>query len=161
MDADPNRTVEVRQGAAHRLHAPPDLGRHAPAVGVTQHNPGRPGASGGETDLERVLRVPREAVEEVLRIEDELPAEADPIGHGFLHHRQVLVGRGLQHGADLPRVALADQRPDRRPAFGESAKVGIVFAATVGAPRGAESGESRPLEGVLVKAGEKLLVLGV
>src|SRR5260370_40491215 len=86
---------------------------------------------------------------------------AAAVGDGFLDHREVFAGRGLEDGSDLPRVALADQGPDRRSAIGEGAQVGIVLAAAVGAASGSERREPGSLQGLLAEACEKLLILGV
>src|ERR1700756_2741912 len=66
-------------------------------------------AGRGQADLDRILRVARVAVEEVLRIEYQLVAHVDAIGDGLLDHGEVLTRRRFKDCRYLPRIALADE----------------------------------------------------
>jgi hypothetical protein len=144
-----------------RFDALADLGRQAAAVGVAQDHPPRPCTGGDQANFDGVLGVSGETVEEMLRVENHLAAQLDPIRDRVAHHVQVLVRRGLEHGAYLPRVALADQRPDSGPARFQRVHVGVVLTLSARAARGSESSEARPLERMCGECGEQLLILGV
>ena len=161
MNADADLQPQCIDGAPDRFDALPDLGRQAAAVGVAQDHPTRPCAGGDQANFDGVLGVPRETVEEMLRVKDDLAAQLDPIRDRVAHHVQVLGGRGLQHGAHLPRVALADQRPDSSAARDQRVQVGVVLALLARPSRGPEGSEARVFERVRCECGKQLLILRV
>ena len=97
----------------------------------------------------------------MLGVEDHLPIETHRVSDRVLDHREVFVVRGLQHGRDLPCVALADERPHRSVALRERLQVGVVLAASARAPGRAESRQACVFERFLGQPREELFVLGV
>ena len=141
MDADARRAARLMQSDAHRRDPSANLGRQAAAVRVAQYHPAGARPRRLQANLDRVFGIACEAVEKVLGVEYDLTTRGDAVCYRLAHHREVFIGRRLQHGAHLPRVALAYQRPGRGFASCECRQVGVILAGATGPPGGAERGQ--------------------
>ena len=136
-----------------------DLVREHPAVGVAQHEHGGAGLVRGEEHGGGVVGVVEESVEEVLRVDEHLPAEADEVGDGLAHHREVLLGGGAQRAGDMAQVRLRDQGDRRRAGIDERPDLRVLGDVDAGLAGRAEGGQACGAELQLgAGAGEELRV---
>ena len=115
---------DARQRFAHDRERRADLRRQRAAVGVAQHDPLGARVGGRAQAVERVARVEREAVEEVLGVEQHALAGLHEEGDRVGDHREVLLARDahdlldVQHARSCRRAcrrARSDSASTRRP----------------------------------------------
>ena len=92
---------------------------------------------------EGVVAVRLVAVEEVLRVVDELAAALGDEPDAVRDHVEVLGRRGAEHLDDVEQPALAEDRDDRRLGAGELLEVRVGLGAVGAVAGGAERGELR------------------
>ena len=158
VDADLDLAAQLGDHGRRRLG---DEGRQAAAVGVAESDVLGPSLGGGPHAFERVGGVVAVAVEEVLGVEDRPLALRAQEGDRVGDHRQVLLGRDLDHLVDVQAPALADQTDDGREALDQDAQGGVVLGGDVAAPGHAEGGDRRLLQLQLGEQLEELRLLGV
>ena len=138
--------VDAEPGAgrlAHRVHDVGHLVGQPPAVGVAEHRDVRSRLDRDPEHLQRVRRVGRVAVEEVLRVEEDPPPLGAQVRHRVLDHREVLVQRGAQGQLDVAGVALGHQGDHACPGVTQGGHLGVVGGLRTGSAGRAERGELR------------------
>ena len=105
------------QFAAHLLTCLLDGPGHASAVGVAQHQPVGALTGSSAQAVESVELVGSIAIQEVLRIDDHLPAGALEQPDAVCNHGQVLNQAASEHLVNLCIPGLGNERHRRRPAF--------------------------------------------
>jgi len=128
VDADLTRGV-------HDLTHP--AGQHA-AVGVAEHDGGRPRVGRGLDDLEGVVGVGAVAVEEVLGVEEDAASLAGQEPDGVGDHLEVLLEGGLEGPVDVLVVALGDEGDGGGLGVQEGAGEGVLGRLPADPPGGAE-----------------------
>ncbi len=157
VDAQRDAGERRRRGA----HARGDARREAAAVGVAQDEALRARVSGGAQAVDRVVRVGRPPVEEVLGVEDRPLALRDEERDRLGDHREVLLARDAQHLLDVQHGALADERDHGREALGEHPQAVIAVGRDAAPPRHAEADDLGVVEPLTGEQVEQLLLLGV
>ena len=139
-----------------------ERGRQHAAVGVAQHDDLCAGLCRCTHHLERVGRLGRVAVEEVLGVEEHPPALADQVGDGVADHRQVLGAGGAQRALHVAQIALGDQAHHRRLGVAQRGHLGVVSGDGPGPSGRTESGQRRRAQHQFgLGAGEELGVLRI
>ena len=138
-----------------------DLRRERASVRVAEDEAIRAALGRGLEGPEGVGLVGLGAVEEVLGVEDDLPAFLLEEGHRVADHVQVLLERGLEHPGDVEIPALAEEDHDRRLGPEQRPDV-LVVAGLLGPPsRAPERRQDGPFELQARGPAEELQVLGV
>ena len=148
------------EGALYAFDGLEELRRQGAAVGVAEHETIDAVVDGGSQAGEGIVGVRREAVEEVLGVEEDLLADGLEEADGVAQHGEVLFVAGLQHGAHMQVVGLADDGDDFGAGVGEDVERGVPGGIDAGAPGRAEGNELR-VELDVTHTLEELDVLGV
>ena len=109
MGVDAYRRVEQTAHVAHRLA---DFAGQSAPIGVTQHDPIRAALRGGPKGSESVIRVSREAVEELLGVVDDFASVGFQEAHGIADHLQVGLPIRAENLLHVERPALAEDSDD-------------------------------------------------
>src|SRR5690606_19566049 len=110
------------------------------AVGVTEDDPAGAPLPGCLEGGPGVLGVPAVAVEEVLRVVDDLPPVRGQEGDALPDHGQVLLQAGPQGVGDVEVPALAEDGHHRGLRGQEGPEVGVLLAGDAGPAGGAKGG---------------------
>ena len=154
------------QFAAHILARLLDGPGHAATVGVAQHQPVGALAGSSAQAVESIELVGGIAIQEMLRIDDHLPAGALEQPDAVCNHGQVLKQAAPENLVHLCIPGLGDQRHRRRPAFQERLQLRVAGSVDMSPPSAAErsqAGARRRRRGrqLVVPTPEKHGVLGV
>src|SRR5213593_21147 len=141
-----------------RVHAGPDRGRQRAAARVAQADEGRARVGRGAHARERVVAVGRQAVEEVLGVEDDLVGPLAEVGDGVVDDLQVLRERDAQVLAHVEVPGLADDGDHRRLGAETEGQVAVVGGLHARAAGRAEGRHLRVLETEGLHGAEELLV---
>src|SRR6266571_1441873 len=150
-----------RNGGPGRVHAGPDRGRQGTAARVAQADEGRARVGRGAYARERVVAVGRQAVEEVLGVEDDLVGPLAEIGDGVVDDLQVLRQRDAQVLAHVEVPGLADDGDHRRLGGETETEVAVVGGLHARPAGRAEGRHLRVLQTEALDGAEKLLVAWV
>src|SRR6266566_133223 len=144
-----------------RVHAGPDRGRQGAAARVAQADEGRARVGRGAHARERVVAVGRQAVEEVLGVEDDLVDPLAEEGDGVVDDLQVLRERDAQVLAHVEVPGLADDGDHRRLGGETEAEVAVVGGLHARPAGRAEGRHLRVLQPEALDGAEELLVARV
>jgi hypothetical protein len=120
-----------------------------------------PRGLGGEQRPHRVVRVALVAVEEVLRVVDDLLEVLEEVRDRVRDHGHVLLERGAERGGHVEVPRLAEDRDDGGPRLDERLDISVVLRPHAGPPGGAEGADLRALEHRVLHALEEAEVLGI
>src|SRR2546426_3425738 len=144
-----------------RIHAGPDRGRQGAAARVAQADEGRARGRRGAHARERVVAVGRQAVEEVLGVEDDLVDPLAEEGDGVVDDLQVLRERDAQVLAHVEVPRLADDGDHRRLGAETEVEVAVVGGLHARPAGRTEGGHLRVLQTEALDGAEELLVARV
>ena len=152
---------EAGQRFAHDRERGADLRRQRAAVGVAQHDALGARLGGRAQAVERVAGVQREAVEEVLRVEQHALARAGEERDGLGDHREVLLTRDAHDLLHVQHRGLAHDRAHRREALREHPQPLVLRRGHLAPAGHAEGHHLRARELHLGEQREQLLLLRV
>jgi hypothetical protein len=150
--------AERRLCLGEHLEQPP---RQRAAVRVAQDERPGTGIASRTQGRQRIAGVRGVAIEEVLRVVDELPAALHDEADAVRDHVEVLGRRRPEDLGDVEQPALAEDRHHRRLGTDELLEVGVARGSVGSMARGAERGEPGRLPGHALRGAEELDVLGV
>ena len=157
VDAEREPGERFRDDRERRSH----LRWQRAAVGVAQDHPLGASLGGRPQAVEGVAGVEREAVEEVLRVEQDALAGADQERDGFADHHEVLLTAGPHDLLDVEHGGLPHERTHGGDAFREHPQPLVLIRGGVAAPGHPERDDLGGLQALPPEQTEQLELLGV